>query len=388
MKAAHPRALVALTIGVLVGCGGAKNDARDAGGNDGRPGDANATMDAGCAPACAANQTCVLGACQPTPVQVATMPRCGVAHLIVGGATLYWTESATGAVKSLATATPGGAPTVVASSQPMPGALAVDDTNVYWANDGDLSLVKAPLAGAAPTPLLTAPALVSGILANGGTIYYGAGASTYALPSASTAPTTLMTFATCKQSHTGALALDVDHLYQTDYLNQFLSRERIDGTQETNNPCSADQTTVPKIAAPDTISHSQGDLFEGALTVVEGQLIWADSSNLYGKAASSTTATGALTLATTADAGAVTGFVVSGASVYLGESGADESGGDAVEVAPLDPGDAGPGTATIIAMAGGAVSQFAADATHVYWVVTSSATDGGAADCAIMSLAK
>jgi hypothetical protein len=402
MKAAHPRALVALTLGVLVGCsGGGQNKARDAGGNDG--GDANVTNDApradaatasdaadgdaGCAPACAANQTCVVGGCQPTPVQMAAMPGCGVAHLVVGGATLYWTERAKGVVKSLATASPGGTPTVVASSQSMPDVLAVDDTNVYWANDGDMSLVKAPIVGAAPTPLLTAPALVSGMVANGGTIYYGAGASTYALAPSSATPTTLMTFPACKSSRTGALALDVDHLYQTDYLSLFLSRERIDGTQAVTDPCPTDAAVPPQIAAPTTISHSQGELFQGALDVVDGELVWADNSNLYGKPVTGTTMTGAPTLATTANAGVVTGFVVRGQNIYVGESGAGEAGGDAVEVAPLDPGDGGPGFATIVATARGAVSQLVVDATHIYWVVTSS-VDGGAADCAIMSLAK
>jgi hypothetical protein len=402
MRAAHPRALVALTLGVLVGCGGGgQNKARDAGGTDGGAGDAHATKDAprdeasdasdggaGCAPTCAANQTCVLRACQPTPVRMAAMPRCGVAHLVVGGATLYWTESATGVVKSLAAASPGGAPTVIASSQSTPGVLAVDDTNVYWANDGDMSIMKAPIAGGAPTPLPVAPDLVSGIVASGGTVYYGAGASTYALPPASTTPKTLMTFASCRTSHTGAIALDVDHLYQTDYINLFLSRERIDGAQAVTSPCLTDASVPPQIAAPTTISHSQGELFQGALVVVDGELVWADNSNLYGKPVDGTTATGAPTLATTANAGIVTGFTVSGPSIYLGESGANEGTGDTVEVAPLDPGDAGTGIATIVATTSGVVSELAADAAHVYWVVTSSATDAGAADCAIMSLAK
>ncbi len=403
MRAAHPRALVALTLGVLVGCGGGQNKTRDAGHNDaghndGRVDDASPTNDAahadaaydgdaGCAPACAANQTCVGGACQPTPVQMAAMPGCGVAHLVVGGPTLYWTERATGVVKSLATTNPGGTPTLVAQAQAMPGVLAVDDTNVYWTDDGDLSLAKAPIAGGAPTPLPTAPALVSGMVANGGTLYYGAGASTYALPPGSTTPKTLMTFAACKPSRTGAIALDVDHLYQTDYVNLFLSRELIDGTQAVNDTCPTDAAVPPQIAAPTTISHSQGELFQGALDVVDGELVWADNSNLYGKPVTGTTMTGAPTLATTANAGVVTGFVVSGSNIYLGESGQYAGTGDDVEIAPLDPGDAGTEIATIMTTASGAVSQFAADATHVYWVVTSS-VDGGAADCAIMSLAK
>ncbi|HEX4404321.1 MAG TPA: hypothetical protein VH560_05805 [Polyangia bacterium] len=408
MKSASTWALGALAIGVFTftfGCGGGHQKAQDAGtsdatptNDDGRAGDAAPLKDAargdasdgdaGCAPACAANQTCVLGACQATPAQMAAMPGCGAAHLVVGGGTLYWTERATGAVKSLATTSPGGAPTLVASGQSMPGVLAVDDTNVYWANDGDKSLEKAPVAGGAPVPLPATPDLVSGVVANGGTLYYGAGASTYKLAPGGTTPTTLMSFASCKASHTGAIALDADYLYQTDYINLFLSRERNDGTQSVTSPCSTDAAVPPQIAAPTTISHSQGELFQGALDVVDGELVWADNSNLYGKPVDGTTSTGAPTLATTANAGVVTGFIVRGSNIYIGESGVNEGTGDTIEVAPLDPGDAGTGIATIIATTSGTVSDLATDATHVYWVVTSSAPDGGAAACAIMSLAQ
>jgi hypothetical protein len=405
------RWLVVLGTGLLVVCGGAgaKPDASGAAGrgatdgasdepvgdggreiSEARDADGDASDGAtGCSPACGPGKECVLGACLSAPTTVAAMPACGTAHLALANATLYWTEHATGAVKSLATASPGASPTVVASAQAMPGPLAVDAANVYWANDGDMKIVKAALGGAAPAPLLTAPAVVSGLVASAGTVYYGAGPSTYKIAPADTTPTTLATFTSCRSTRTGALALDVDHLYQTDYLLQYLSRERIDGMQMGNDPCAADPTTAPKIDAPDTISHSQGELLEDALTVVGGQVVWADSSNINGKPSDSTTATGALTLATSACANAVTGFVVSGPSVYLAESGAAGPSGDALEIAPLDPGDAGTSTATVLAAAHGAASQLVADDAHVYWIATTpSATTGAADDCAIVSLAK
>jgi hypothetical protein len=86
----------------------------------------------------------------------------------------------------------------------------------------------------------------------------------------------------------------------------------------------------------------------------------------------------------------ISGFVVSGASVYFGEG--DDEGGpvsDAIEIAPVDPGEAGSDDARVIALGQPGAASFAADATHVYWTTHApSATPGAADDCTIVSLAK
>jgi hypothetical protein len=445
MNDLRARWLVVLGAGCLVACGGngkkpdgasrsdgPAGDLADAGDtSDVSAGDASAA-DAVCTPACATNQTCVVGACQPTPVQMAILPGCGIAHLAALDGSLYWTEQATGAVKSLAEATPGGTPIVLASNELLPGVIAVDESGVSWSDDGDFSIVHSTVGGGARTKLLTASAAVSGLIARAGIIYYGAGASTYAVtplsnatPDAATPDAaateagtdaatidsaaadaattdaatdaarpnatslTLMTFPACHLSNTGALALDVDHLYQTDYLQQFLSRERIDGQQLATDPCPTDAAAAPKIAAPDTISHSQGELLQTALAVVGGQLIWADRSTLNVKVADGT-AVSAQVLATTANANPITAFVVSGSSVYLGESGGtNDFGGDTIEVTPLALDDAGAPTATIIATQQRLTSQLVADGTAVYWVrTTPAAISGTPDDCEIMGLPK
>jgi hypothetical protein len=325
----------------------------------------------------------------PAPTVLARLPGCGAARLVVAGGKVLWTERATGAVKSLAAGAPGGTPAVVAANQPMPGAITADDTNVYWANEGDRTIMKAPLAGGAATPLLTAPEVVAGIVASAGTVYYGAGPSTYKVASAGGAPVTLMTFPACRTSTVGAVALDATHLYQTDHNQLFLTRERIDGTQMINDRCAADPPNAPKIQAPDTISHSQGGLLLDALAVVGGEVVWADHGNINAKAGAGDTTTGSRPVAYTLGGNTITGFAVAGASVYFGES-ADppgQAGAGAVEVAPLDPGEAGAGDPTIVARDQPNAGAFTADATHVYWVTrTASTVATGPDDCALVRL--
>jgi hypothetical protein len=370
---------------------------------------------AGCTPACTTGMACVDGTCLPAPVELAAAPGCGAAELVLTGGTIVWTERATGTVKRLSTATPGVAPTVVATNQPLPGPITADDATVYWASEGDRTIMRAALAGGAPAPLLTALAVVNGLLASAGTIYYGAGASTYKVAgTGAAAPTTLMTFPVCRTSRPGALALDANYLYQTDFLRQLLSREKLDGTQLVNDPCAADPSTAPQIAAPETITHTQGSLLQDGLTVLGDQIIWADSSNINRRPVAVVTTQTGQTLAVSASANAITGFVISDANIYLGEASASatDPAGNAIELAPLEPGDAGATLAKVIAKGQPGASQFAADATSIYWATkTPPATVNGvdvassaactsdpygvccgavcvANDCAIMKLAK
>lgn len=386
-----------------------ESDATDAPAGDG---------DVACAPACASGKTCIDGACLPAPVVLARAPGCGAAHLALAGGSVYWTERATGAVRALAVASPGGAPRTIAANQLTPGPIASDDTAVYWSNDGDMTIMKAPLAAAADggatdggatdggadaggadggatdggvQPLLTAPAVVKGLLASGGFVYYTSGPSTLRVARAGGAPLTLASFAICKMSQPVALALDTDYVYQTDKLSQYITRARNDGAQLANDPCAAADAGAPQIAVPETITHSQGELYLEALYRAGVEVIWADHTNIYAKLVAG--ATSGREVATSAGANVVTGFVVTGASVYLAE-GADQGVGptsDTIQVAPLGTPEGGADTpaAKVIAVGQHAASSFAADATNVYWTTHApSATVGAPDDCAIVSLAK
>jgi hypothetical protein len=412
---------------LLAACGSSNNAPSDGGARDARDGAAGAgdaadgkprdaadapASDGGdggaaCAPACGAGMACVSGACLPAPVVLARAPGCGAARLALAGGTLYWTEHATGAVRSVAVSSPG-TPTPVASNQMAPGPIAADDVAVYWSNDGDGTIMRAPLAGVdggasdagaadggaadgGAAPLLTAPAAAKGLLASGGFLYYDTGPSTLRVARTGGTPTTLATFATCKMSTPVALALDATYVYQTDTLSQFITRARNDGTQLVNNPCVAADAGAPQIAAPETITHSQGELYLGALYRAGDEVVWADHTNIYAKLVQ-----GAITsreVANSAGENIITGFVVTGASVYLAE-GVDPVAGPTsytVQVAPLGTPDGGGDTpmGAIIAVDQMNASSFAADATRVYWTThTPSATAGAPDDCQIVSLAK
>jgi hypothetical protein len=382
---------------------GKAHDAADAPASDASDGGS------ACTPACAADKACVGGACLPAPVVLAGAPGCGAARLALAGGRVYWTEHATGVVRSVAVTSPA-TPSLVASNQLTPGPIAADDVAVYWSNDGDGTIMKASLAAAVgvdggasdagpadggaadggAAPLLTPPAPPKGLLATGGFLYYDTGPSTLRVARTGGTPTTLATFATCKMSTPVALAVDATYVYQTDTLSQFITRARNDGTQLVANPCVAADAGAPQIAAPETLSHSQGELYLGALYRAGDEVVWADHTNIYAKLVE-----GAITsreVANSAGENIVTGFVVTGASVYLAE-GVDPVAGPTsytVQVAPLGTPDGGDTpVGAIVAVDQMNASSFAADATRVYWTThTPSATAGAPDDCQIVSLAK
>ena len=372
---------------------GEPSDALDAPSSDASDGNV------ACAPACAADKTCIDGACLPSPVVLARAPGCGAAHLALADGNVYWTESATGFVKTVAVANPGAMPATIATHQMTPGPIATDGTAVYWGNAGDMTLMRATLGGdvdggadggatdGGVQPLLTSGSAVNGLLATGGFVYYTSGPSTLRVAGTGGAPLTLASFASCRPTSPFALALDTDYIYQTDSANQYVTRLRKDGTQLVNSPC-ADAGTA-QIAAPETVTHSQGELFLAAIYRAGDEVVWADHNNIYAKVPG---AVAGREVATSAGEDTITGFVVTGANVYLGE-GVDQMTptSDSIQVAPLGTpeGGATPPAGNVIALGQHAAASFAADATHVYWTThTPSTTAGAADDCAIVSLAK
>ena len=117
-----------------------------------------------CGTQCDAGATCNEGRCRAAPKDLATATGCGGGvRLAIEGANLYWTEKATGKVRTMSI--DGGAITDVATGQRGPTQIAADANGVYWANQGDGSdassqLMKRalPLADGAPTVLKTATA--------------------------------------------------------------------------------------------------------------------------------------------------------------------------------------------------------------------------------------
>jgi hypothetical protein len=425
--------IIVFTAAGLVACSSSTSAPSDGGGHDahdgaagetsgdGAPGDASDAPtadgadggDAGlaCAPACTTDQACINGVCMPAPVVLARAPGCGAARLALAGGRVYWTENATGAVRSLAASGPG-TPALVASNQMTPGPITADDVAVYWSNAGDGTIMKAPLAsgagvdggatdagatdagaadgGVAP-PLLTLSVPAKGLLASGGFLYYSSGTSTLRVARGGGSPATLASFATCRTSYPFALALDPDYVYQTDMLSQFVTRLRNDGTQLVTNPCV--DAGAAQIAAPETLSHSQGELYLDAIYFAGGEVIWVDRATVNAKVPG---ATSSRDVSGSAGSNPITGFVVSGPSVYFAEGG--QSGtttpaptDNTIQIARLGNPDAGDDTTLgqVIALGQPGASSFAADDTHVYWSTHApSATAGAPDDCQIVSLAK
>lgn len=304
------------------------------------------------------------------PVQLVSDPGCGSINLVVANETVYWTEKAKGTVSSVPVA--GGAAAPIATAQAMPGPIAVDQAAVYWGNDGDKTVMKRPLPTGAAAIFVTANGdVVNALLVDNGTLYVGRGLSAQKVATSGGTPTTIMTSPPDDMGLPGAFALDATHLYQTEINHQAVSRETLDGTQ---NGLLGDGTTHVMLA-PDRIAVSQGELVLDAISVLSGNVIWADGNSIKSKSGGADEHMSFTVVANDAGFNPISGFVVSGGKIYIGES-SDNN----VEVAPLSaPGDAGAPSAAVIAMKQMNPSQFAADAANIYWRT---------ADCKIMKLAK
>lgn len=102
-----------------------------------------------CGMKCDAGAACVAGKCGAKPTDVVTATGCGgKVRMTLADGKIYFTEETTGKVRSVAVA--GGAITDLATAQAGPGHLAVDATNIYWANEASVDankVMKKALAG-------------------------------------------------------------------------------------------------------------------------------------------------------------------------------------------------------------------------------------------------
>jgi hypothetical protein len=336
----------------------------------------------------------------PPPVVLTLAPGCGAARLALGGGELYWTERATGLVKKVSVTTSQEVPTLVASQQPSPGPITADDEGVYWSNEGDRTIRREPLPtagsgapdGGAPLWLKTAEP-VNALLARRGQLFFSAGASTYQVAHLPIVIRLLASFAACRPSTAGALAASDAYLYQTADLLQFIVRERLDGSQLGRDPCAAADAGAPQIQIPETVTHTQGSLVVDALQVTGGQVVWADHGFIAARPVDDLAAGSNRDVALSAGSNTITGFVVVGDRVFLGESDDPGAGPTAhtVQVASFVASAAGgetPSGTVVATNQPGARSFVTDDSTHVYWAThTPSATPGAPADCAIVSLA-
>lgn len=354
--------------------GGDAADGDASGADDGGPGDD--ALDDG-------------GASDGGPVLLATATSCGEIKLVVSNGTLFWTESGTGMVKSVPTS--GGRPTVIAANQMGPGAIAVDDTFVYWVY-GQTMIRRRPLAGGNETVFVDPPPLpnvsgtneenhINALLVARKTLFYGRFTYVYRIPTDGTTPQLIASSPMSDMGIAGAFALDPLHLYQVEMGHNAVTRELIDGTQD-----GLTETGAMEPLAPDRIAVSRSELVTDAIAIDDDYVVWANATGIESKLVDTLEHQGTLSvIANSAGFNPISGFVISGSFIFLGESSMD-----AVEVAPLVKGsdNVAPPLAQVIAPNQKDPGQFAADDQNVYWRTVQPNPSTGTTNCRIMKLTK
>jgi hypothetical protein len=243
--------------------------------------------------------------------------------------------------------------------------------------------MKQAITAGTAAPFVMAPTdtvatnLVNALLVSGTTLYIGRGVDTYKMATSGGAMTHLSHSPDVDVGYPGAFALDATHLYQAEINHNAISRETVDGLQN-----GLLETGVAQALAPDRIAVSRANLVTDAIAISGPNVVWANGTTMEYHNKDMTTGTLAV-FATTAGFNAMTGFVISGDKVYLGES-----SDDTVEVTPLQftvPAS-GPPNATVIAMHQPNPAEFAADDTNIYYTTITKSDATGV--CKIMKLAK
>ncbi|HEX4405376.1 MAG TPA: hypothetical protein VH560_11145 [Polyangia bacterium] len=322
-------------------------------------------------------------------------------NYVVFEGSLFWTEKVAGTVNSVSTS--GGSKTVIATAQ-MPGPVAVDGTWIYWVEAGKRIMKKVIRGDAAPTVLVqpgTATEVagnenvINALLVSNGFLYFGRYTSALKVPTAggtpsvmpSVTPSLLGQSPQADRGKPAAFAIDQYDLYQTELDHDAITREALDGTQD---GLLGDTSPARQQGAPDRIAVSQGNLLTDTIAVVDGNVVWAADKVIYSKPVDAGEKDPSFPSVTANSA--IGGFVVSDALVFFAGT-AFTQGTDVAKVplstsspafADAGAGDAaadagGPATPVIIATDQNKPSQFAADATNIYWRT---------GDCKIMKLAK
>jgi hypothetical protein len=308
-----------------------------------------------CTPPCGAGMVCLTGNCAPAPVELTRSAGCGLMVLALSGGTIYFTDQAHGTVSSVPAT--GGATHPIATGQAMPAFIVADQTAVYWANEGDGSIMRAALLDAgAPTMLVTGTTLgmeagvssVNGMAVRGTTLYFSRDMAVWKVPTAGgAAPMMVGT----SQGRPTAIAVDDTMAYWLADLQSSVERHALDGSG----------MTLP-------VAESQGGLLLDTIDVLGTSLLWAGDATIVKKSVTATSTDVAFQVVSTTDFQIVTAFVAVDTTVYLGEDGM-------IEKAPLSGGNP-----VVIADGQGGPSSMLADATNIYWRTSDT--------CAIMRLAR
>jgi len=110
--------------------------------------------------------------CQPEGSNIATSVAANLifpAGIAIDATNVYWTDNGDGTVNRAPRT--GGTITTIASGQSFPFGIAIDSTNVYWTNNGG-QVMKAPLAGGTATTLASGQSYPMGIAVDATSVYW------------------------------------------------------------------------------------------------------------------------------------------------------------------------------------------------------------------------
>jgi hypothetical protein len=164
---------------------------------------------------------CTGGACQP--VVIATDQN-GAYDIAVGGGEAYWPDQYSGQVVKCSTSNCAATLTVLASGRPGPEDIVLDDTNVYWSEQGGAASCARAGCGGNPNVLVSGlttadggPADYDGIAIGPSLVYFpnDGALRSCAKGGCSNSPTTLGGYA-------DDLASDTNNLYGTNGDNVFM----------------------------------------------------------------------------------------------------------------------------------------------------------------------
>jgi hypothetical protein len=355
--------------GTAGGAGAGTGGASGAGGAAGKAGAGGAAGNAGA------------GGALAMPTELVSAMGCGNLRLVLSGGKIYYTNNTAGTVSSVAVT--GGTPTPIATMQNKPNAIAVDGTSVYWGNDGDRTVTKQALTNGTAMPFIPAPAdtdpknVVNALLVSGTTLYVGRGLDTYKMATSGGMMTQLSH--SLENGSPGALATDATHLFQPEIDHNAITRETLDGMQS-----GAITDGSVHALAPDRLAVSRSNLVTDAIEISGQYVVWANGSGIEAHDKDTTEQQKTYVLiANSAEFSTLSGFIITGDKIYMGEADSSE-----VEVVGLNlmPGDAGAPAATVIATKQPNPAEFAADDTNIYYTTITKRDASGV--CKIMKLAK
>lgn len=150
-----------------------------------------------------------------TPQAIASGPSlslpCG--QIAVDSTSVYWAGSGSGDGEVWEVPLGGGAPVDLASGQSLPCDVAVDLTNVYWADSTGGTVMEVPLSGGAPVTLASGQSKPAGIAVDSTSVYWWTAYGTVMkVPVSGGTPVTLATGQTAQ----GPLAVDSTSVYWTN----------------------------------------------------------------------------------------------------------------------------------------------------------------------------